>query len=157
MKRLAILCGMAACLSACGGEDSGGDAMAEEIGGVCVFTPGSYVASYRVLDATSSCGDTEAFPDEFITVTDDGTLVSTGDGSAPAGCADGNAVVRGCFVAFDRVCTEQTASGTLDATIGFQFWYDDGEGEVTFTGRLYSGSTLIDACVINLGATIQRR
>lgn len=131
--------------------------MAEEVGGQCVFTPGSYVINYDVLGATESCRDTEALPDEYITVTDDGTFVGTASEEVPAGCAMENTVVRGCFVAFDILCSEDTLEGRLESTVGFQFWYDDGNGQVTYTGRLYAGSTLLDACVINLEATVLRR
>lgn len=131
--------------------------MAQEIGGSCVFTPGSYVVSYDVLDASASCTDTDALPDEYLTVTDQGTLVGTAAEETPAGCADGTPLVEGCFVAFDRNCTTETSNGLVEAIVGTQFDYAAGEGQITLTGRLYSGTTLIDACVINMEATIQRR
>jgi hypothetical protein len=142
-------------LAACGGED-GADGMAEEVGGSCVFTPGEYVATYEVTDASSTCGDIDPLPNEYLTVTDDGTLVGTSEGAAP-GCVDGEPTVRGCFVAFNRVCTQDTVEGRLEATVGAQFWYDDGEGQVTLTARLYSGATLLDSCTVSMDATVERR
>jgi hypothetical protein len=142
-------------LTACGGEDSGGEGMAQEVGGTCVFTPGAYVVSYDVIDASESCGDVEAYQDEFLTVGNSGTLVSTGAG-APQSCTDGAPAVDGCFVAFTRSCDIPVSGGHTVASIEFQYDYAEGDGHVRTSMRILSGETLIGACNVNEQATIQR-
>jgi hypothetical protein len=129
--------------------------MAIEVDGACIFNPGTYVVTYRVLGATASCGTVSPLVDEYITISDGGSIL--GATEVPPGCADSEPLVEGCFVAFDRNCSNETAIGRLESNVDFQFEYAEGSGLVTLTGRLYSGETLLDVCNITQEATISRR
>lgn len=146
---------MALLLGACAGDDSAADGMAEEVGGECVFTPGSYVASYEVLSASSSCADFEPLADEYVTVTESGSMVSRNQ--VPAGCTDGPPVVDGCFVGFNRSCVHATSGGVLEVDIVFQFDYEEGSGIIDLSSSVYSGAVLLDTCDVTQEATIRRR
>jgi hypothetical protein len=144
-------------LVACGGDDSGADAMAKEVGGACLFTPGSYVVSYHIIDASEVCGDIEATPNEYLTVLNDGTLVGTGAEAADT-CVDGPAVVDGCYLAFNRACEFTVDGGHVTTTGGFEYDYADGTGTSTLSIRLYYGTnTLPTTCNVSQEATINRR
>jgi hypothetical protein len=143
-------------LGACAGEDeSGATGMANEVNGECVFKPGSYVATYDVLDASASCEDMEPLPDEYMTITDGRAFA--GRSSTPEGCVDGDFIVEGCFVGFERSCAHTTSSGRLTVDVVFEFDYEKGTGIVDMHSSLYSGSILIDTCLATQSATIRPR
>lgn len=129
--------------------------MAEEVNGECVFTPGSYVASYEVLDASSSCADFEPLADEYLTVTDSGSMVARSQ--IQAGCTDGAPIVDGCFVGFNRSCVHATSGGRLEVEVVFQFDYAEGSGIIDLSSSIYSGALLLDSCDVTQEATIRRR
>lgn len=141
--------------------------MATEIDGQCQFEPGSYVASYALLDATPGCGGEEVLlPDEYLTVTSAGELA--GNTELADGCTQGEPVVDGCFVGVSRNCvqpipggTVATASGVVESRIDirghYQIDYAAGTGIVTITAGRYSAGALTDACVANFEATIRGR
>lgn len=142
---------------ACGDGESNSDAMAEEVNGVCRYTPGEYVITHRVQQATSICRDMEPLADEYVTITNDRTLVSTsGGGGTPTNCVEGRPVVDGCYVAMNRNCLFPTSFGHLDIDVGIQMDYAAGGGQVTYEVLVYSGEFLREACTISMSRTVHR-
>jgi len=136
---------------ACGGEGGGG--IAREVDGECVFDPGSYVVSYRVIDST--CDGAQPLPNEYMTVSDSGDTL--GRGVPPSDCIDSNVETDGCFVAYERDCAVSTIDGDVEVQARFEFDFADGSGVVSVRASLYSGSTLLEMCAVNQGASIRER
>lgn len=142
-------------LAACGGDEDDGAGMAREVGGQCVFTPGSYVMSYALTNPPSyPCNAMEAWNDEELTVQSDGTFVSPVAGQ---GCTDTARVATGCLVSFDRTCDVPIMNGRAVLQGDLQYDYAGGDGAVALNLQVYSGTTLLGTCAVNMEASIERR
>lgn len=150
------LLGAVCILVACSGDDSGTDGLAREVPGACLLIPGNYVLHYEVLDTTASCEGIEALADEYITVTKD-QIFTGAPPEALAGCVNGEPAVDGCFSAYQRDCSMETPGGRAQSTLLVQIDYAEGKGQVRLTGLLYSGTVLLDSCVVNMAAEIHAR
>jgi hypothetical protein len=154
-----LLLGSVCALTACGGEDSDGEGMAEEVGGRCVFTPGSYVISYEIVEISDSCGDLDPAPTEYLTVLNDGTILGAG-ADAPDGCVDTEPVRSGCHSTFNRACELLISGHRVTSTSAYEYDYADGTGNSTLQLRIYSGPAsddLIAVCNETELATMRQR